>query len=185
MKDEEHISPCRGPARSSRSTADPTPTKRPSASVGFCRAFCPREMFWKTSYDRKGCAVFPPRPSEKPSRVAPTFVLKYNIRANWAFWSTQSDLANEWCRQCRRRFSRQRPRKGQKRPFSDSCRPWYPGHFSVGWRLARRTFVSDRTVPVFDPDPCLCVCCQSSEISRLTAAPDFLFGPAKLKMRGS
>ena len=29
------------------------------------------------------------------------------------------------------------------------------------------------------------VCCQSSEISRLTAAPDFLFGPAKLKMRGS
>ena len=32
---------------------------------------------------------------------------------------------------------------------------------------------------------CLCVCCQSSEISRLTAAPDFLFGPAKLKMRGS
>ena len=41
------------------------------------------------------------------------------------------------------------------------------------------------TVPVSDPDPCLCVCCQSSEISRLTAAPDFLFGPAKLKMRGS
>ena len=28
-------------------------------------------------------------------RVAPTLVLKYNIRANWAFWSTQSDLAND------------------------------------------------------------------------------------------
>ena len=51
--------------------------------------------------------------------------------------------------------------------------------------MVRTLVFSDRTVPVFDPDPCLCVCCQSSEISRLTAAPDFLFGPAKLKMRGS
>ena len=36
-------------------------------------------------------------------------------------------------------------------------------------------------MPVFDPDPCLCVCCQSSEISRLTAAPDFLFGPVRIE----
>ncbi len=53
----------------------------------------------------------------------------------------------------------------------------------MAWnRLIKRPFVSDRTVPVSDPDPFLCVCWQTSEISRLTAAPDFLFGPAQLKM---
>ena len=40
-------------------------------------------------------------------------------------------------------------------------------------------------VPVSDPDPCLSGCWRAIEVSQLTAAPDSLFGPAKLKMRGS
>ena len=44
-----------------------------------------------------------------------------------------------------------------------------------------------RTVPVRSLTLILAciVCWQASEISRLAAAPDFPFDPAKLKMRGS
>ena len=50
-----------------------------------------------------------------------------------------------------------------------------------------------RTTVCFGQEPCrsltlilaCIVCWQASEISRLAAAPDFLFGPAQLKMRGS
>ena len=50
-----------------------------------------------------------------------------------------------------------------------------------------------RTTVCFGQEPCwsltlilaCIVCWQASEISRLAAAPDFPFDPAKLKMRGS
>ena len=61
---------------------------------------------------------------------------------------------------------------------------------SMNWSIGKRRFwLNSRIASFWLARSCerveTCVCCQSSEISRLTVAPDFLFGPAKLKMRGS